>query len=99
VKLSSACYDRSDLAADYHNRYVFKGKTFGDLLASREPMVVINATDMVHGTRVSFVQDVFDAYCSDLSTFPMARACAASSAVPLETISKSEKLRNVMKPQ
>jgi len=38
---------------------------------------------MVHGTKFSFVQDVFDAICSDLSTFPVARACAASSAVPL----------------
>jgi NTE family protein len=46
-------------------------------------MVVINATDMVHGTRFSFIQDVFDAICSDLSAFPVARACAASSAVPM----------------
>ena len=59
-KLFSAYYDRSDLAADYYNQHVFEGKTFGDLLARKEPMIVINATDMVHGTRVSFVQDVFD---------------------------------------
>ena len=83
TKLWSAYYDRSDLAADYYNKYVFDGKTFGDLLAMKEPMVVINATDMVHGTRVSFIQDAFDLICSDLSTFPVARACAASSAVPI----------------
>lgn len=83
VKLFSAYYDRSDLAADYYNKYVFEGKTFADLLAQREPMVVINATDMVHGNRVSFIQDGFDVICSDLSDFPVARACAASSAVPL----------------
>jgi len=82
-KLSSAYYDRSDLAADYYNKHVFEGKTYGDLLARKEPMIMINATDMVHGTRFSFVQDVFDAICSDLSSFPVARACAASSAVPL----------------
>ncbi len=82
-KLSSAYYNRSDLAADYYNKHVFEGKTFGDLLARKEPMIVINATDMVHGTRVSFIQDAFDAICSDLSTFPVARACAASSAVPM----------------
>jgi NTE family protein len=46
-------------------------------------MIVINATDMVHGTRFSFVQEVFDVICSDLSAFPVARACAASSAVPI----------------
>jgi NTE family protein len=82
-KLFSAYYDRSDLAADYYNKNVFDGKTFGDLLARKEPMIVINATDMVHGTRVSFIQDAFDLICSDLSTFPVARACAASSAVPM----------------
>ncbi len=82
-KLFSAYYDRSDLAADYYNKYVFEGKTFADLLARKEPMIVINATDMVHGTRFSFTQEVFDAICSDLSTFPVARACAASSAVPI----------------
>ncbi len=83
AKLFSAYYDRSDLAADYYDKHVFEGKTFSDLLAQKEPMIVINATDMVHGTRVSFIQDGFDLICSDLSTFPVARACAASSAVPI----------------
>lgn len=83
LKLWSAYYDRSDLAADYYNKNVFDGKTFGDLLANKAPMIVINATDMVHGTRVSFIQDAFDLICSDLSTLPVARACAASSAVPI----------------
>jgi NTE family protein len=82
-KLFSAYYDRSDLAADYYNKHVFDGKTFGDLLANKEPLIVINATDMVHGTRVSFIQDAFDLICTDLSSFPVARACAASSAVPM----------------
>ena len=54
IKLSSAYYDRSDLAADYYNKHVFDGKTFADLLAMKEPLIVINATDMVHGSRVSF---------------------------------------------
>jgi NTE family protein len=82
-KLFSAYYDRSDLAADYYDKHVFEGKTFGDLLTLKEPMIVINATDMVRGSRFSFVQDTFDVICSDLSSFPVARACAASSAVPL----------------
>jgi NTE family protein len=83
VKLFSAYYDRSDLAADYYNENVFDRKTFGDLLALKAPAIVINATDMVHGTRISFIQDGFDVICSDLSTLPVARACAASSAVPI----------------
>lgn len=68
VKLSFACYDRSDLAADYYDQHVFDGKTFGDLLAQKKPMIVINGTDMVHGTRVAFMQDVFDMICTDLSS-------------------------------
>jgi len=83
VKLFSPYYDRSDLAAEYYDKHVFDGATFGDLLARKEPMIFINATDMVHGTRMAFIQDAFDVICSDLSTFPVARACAASSAVPM----------------
>jgi NTE family protein len=83
VSLFSPYYDCSDLAAEYYDKHVFDGKTFEDLLARKEPLIVINATDMVHGTRFSFTQETFDMICSDLSTFPVARACAASSAVPL----------------
>jgi NTE family protein len=82
-KLASAYYDRSDLAAEYYDENVFDGGTFGDMLARKKPMIVINATDMVHGTRFAFNQDAFDVICSDLSTFPVGRACAASSAVPI----------------
>ena len=83
VKLLSGYYDRSDLAADYYHEHVFAGRTYADLLARKQPMIVINATDMVQGTKVAFLQDTFDLICSDLSTFPIARACAASSAVPM----------------
>ncbi len=34
------------------------------------------------GIRVTFHQTLFNGICSDLSKFPVARACAASSAVP-----------------
>ncbi|MGO9612804.1 MAG: hypothetical protein ACLPX5_07205 [Dissulfurispiraceae bacterium] len=46
-------------------------------------MIHINATDMVNGIRISFTQDTFDMICSDISRFPVARAAAASSAVPV----------------
>jgi NTE family protein len=83
AKLSSPYYSRSDLAADYYDKNVFDHGTFGDILARGETMIVINATDMTLGTRFSFIQDPFDAICSDLCSFSVARACAASSAVPL----------------
>ncbi len=83
AKLSSPYYSRSDLAADYYDNNVFDHGTFGDILARGETMIVINATDMTLGTRFSFIQDPFDAICSDLCSFSVARACAASSAVPV----------------
>ena len=46
AKLSSPYYARSDLAADYYDKYVFDHGTFGDILAHGGPMIVINATDM-----------------------------------------------------
>jgi NTE family protein len=82
-RLSSAYFARSDLAAEYYDKHIFEGKTFGDIAARKGPMVVMNATDMTHGIRVGFNQDAFDAICSDVSRFPVARAAAASSAVPM----------------
>jgi NTE family protein len=81
-RLSSPYFDRSDLAAEYYDENVFERKTFGDFIKRKGPMVLINATDMSKGTRLTFQQHFFDAICSDLSKFPVARACTASSAVP-----------------
>jgi NTE family protein len=83
VRLFSPYFDRSDLAAEYYDKNLFEGATFGDFLKQQGPMIFINATDMIQGTRISFTQDAFDVLCSDISTFSVARACAASSAVPL----------------
>ena len=83
ARLFSPFFDRSDLAAEYYDREIFNGATFADMGKHGGPLIGLNATDMIHGTRVSFLQDAFDLICSDLSTFSVARACAASSAVPI----------------
>ena len=83
VRLLSANFGRSDLAAEYYDKHVFERGTFGDMAARKGPFIVMNATDMTHGTRVGFTRDAFDLICSDLSKFPVARAAAASSAVPM----------------
>lgn len=83
VRLLSPFFDRSDLAAEYYDTHVFGGGTFGDIVSRKGPMVIINATDMTYGIRVGFSQDTFDAICSDLTRFPVSRAVAASSAVPM----------------
>lgn len=76
-------FGRTEMAVDYYEKTVFKGATFEDMLRNDGPMVLINATDLAGGVRFSFIQDYFDLLCSDLSSFPVARAVTASSAVPV----------------
>lgn len=44
---------------------------------------MIHATDLNRGSDFQFTQDQFDPLCIDLSTLPLSRAVAASSAVPI----------------
>jgi NTE family protein len=74
-------YGRGDYLADYFDRTLFEGKTFADL-PRRRPFIRIGATDMIDGKRVEFTQDSFDDLCSELGPVPIARAVAASAAVP-----------------
>jgi len=83
VRFFSPAFSRSDLAAEYYDKHIFEGGTFGDMAARKGPFIIINATEMTHGTRVGFTQEAFDVICSDLSPFSVARAAAASSAVPM----------------
>lgn len=84
ARASSPKFGRIDLVAEYLDEEVFFGGTYADLLArGRRPYVMINASDMTLGTRFEFTQEQFDLLCSDLASFPLARAVAASSAVPL----------------
>jgi NTE family protein len=53
------------------------------MIGPDRPMIIINASDLAYGIRFSFIQEYFDLLCSDLSTFPVAEAVAASSAVPV----------------
>ena len=83
VRLASPYFGRSDLAAEYYDKELFHGATLGDLLQGDGPALLINATDMTLAARFTFDQEQFDLLCSDTLRFPIARAVAASSAVPL----------------
>ncbi len=74
---------RTDRAVEFYEKAVFKGATFGDLQNKPTPLIVINASDLGHGTRFSFTQEYFDLLCADLTHFPIARAVTASSSVPV----------------
>jgi NTE family protein len=83
-RMASPYFNRSDMAAEFYDRHVFGGKTFGDLLKrNRRPFLSLNATDMSLGASFQFTQEHFDYLCSDISTFPVARAVAASAAFPI----------------
>jgi len=82
-RLLSPYYSRSDLAVDFYNEQIFDGATFGTLEAGDGPLLRINATDLSTGNPSRFDQNQFDYICSDLSSFPIARAVGASAALPI----------------
>ena len=79
---TSPTYGRGDLLQEVLDQHIFGGLTYADL-PRRRPMVSVNATNLRFGERFEFSQDQFDHLCSDLNPFPLARAVAASMAVPL----------------
>jgi NTE family protein len=76
-------FDRTEMAVDYYDQTIFKGATFADIPRENHPFILINATDLGNGQRFEFTQRAFDLLCSDIGSFPIARAVTASSAVPV----------------
>lgn len=83
-RLTSSEFGRGDLLQEQFENALFGHTTFGDLAQHRKgPFAVISATDMMAGRRLDFTQEYFDVLCLNLSDLKLARAVAASSAVPL----------------
>jgi NTE family protein len=82
-RLSQSRFSRGDLLAEYFDRELFNGTTYADLArGAMRPFVVINAAVLSTGARFPFTQGQFDLLCSDLGSVPVARAVAASAALP-----------------
>lgn len=83
VRLASPHFSRIDLAAELYDRTIFEGGTFR-LLADRgtRPFLIINATNLYTGSRFGFTGDQFSYIGSDILSYPVSRAVAASSAFP-----------------
>ncbi len=62
---------------------LFEGATFAEFRADRRPRIWINAADIYNRTTFVFGATAFSAICSDLSSYPLADAVAASAAVPV----------------
>jgi NTE family protein len=63
--------------------HLYGQATFGDLLRRQRPRVWINAADIYDRTAFIFAPVTFSALCSDLSSYPVSLAVAASAAVPV----------------
>ena len=76
-------YGTNDEMGVIYDKLMFHGATYADLIRNGKPFISINATDINYGSVFAFSQDQFDLICSDLSTFPIASAVAASNGFPI----------------
>ncbi len=81
--LLSKGWGRSELAANLYDELLFDGATFADLKGTGGPTIAVSATELTTGSRIVFMPQNFDVMCADLGSFRLARAAAASSAVPV----------------
>lgn len=82
-RLASPYFSRIDVAGALYDETVFDKRTYATLAGSRRrPFVILNATDMVTGEHFEFTQSQFDFLGSDLTSYSVGRAVAASSAFP-----------------
>ena len=81
VAVFSRRYERINFAAELYDEEVYDGKTFADL--PTRPILRIHSTDLALGRRFTFTPDTFTRLGSDLNSYPIGYACAASSAFPI----------------
>lgn len=82
-RLSSTTFGSGDILDEYFRQTLFGERPLSELFDNQGPVVIINATDLFKGSRFGFTPELFALICSDSDHFPVARAVAASSAVPL----------------
>lgn len=82
-RLSSTTFGSGDILDEFFREKLFGEHNLSELFDAQGPRVIINATDLFKGSRFGFTPEFFSLICSDTQQFPVARAVAASSAVPL----------------
>lgn len=78
-KLMSPYYTRTNLAAEWYDKNIFNKNTFGSICG---PKPFINAALLAEGAHLVFTEQYFKYLNSDITTYPLGYACAASSAFP-----------------
>ncbi len=76
-------HSRTEIARRYYQTQLFGDATFADIDDDESPYLIINASDITTGVRFSFIQEYFSFLCSDISQYPISKAVAASTAVPI----------------
>ncbi len=82
-RLSSETFGSGDVLDEYFRDQLFATAPLRELVDASGPFVQINATDLFKGGQFGFTPEQFALICSDIDRFPVSRAVAASSAVPL----------------
>jgi NTE family protein len=80
IRLPFTAFDRSDVAARYYSRRLFGGRTYAAL--PPRPRLIVNASDLVTGSRFEFTEEFFGCLGTALADYPLGYAVAASSAYP-----------------
>lgn len=62
---------------------LFGGATFGDVRRTGGPILWLNASDVYNRNVFTFDDWSFSVICSDLNSYPLSQAVAASAAVPI----------------
>jgi len=73
----------SQVFARWLDDNLFKGATFADFRKTPGPRIWINASDIYNRTPFIYGEAAFIALCSDLASYRIADAVAASAAVPI----------------
>ncbi len=81
--LANPLVGTNDYMARVYNELMFRGATYADLGRRGAPLISVNATDVVNETTFAFLGGTFGVLCSDLNSFPIARAVAASNGFPV----------------
>jgi predicted acylesterase/phospholipase RssA len=81
IRLLSRSYTRTDLAGEYYHHHIFNKKLFRNL--PNRPKLLIHSTHLATGEQFLYTQDHFDLLGSDLLSYRLGPACAASSAFPV----------------
>jgi len=78
----SGRFARSNRTTRWCDETLFEHRTFGDLAVGRKPLLLLNATDIGRGAWFGYTPAAFAALGSDLSTYSVGRAVAATAATP-----------------